>query len=222
MYRFATRAPRETALRWVLRDVSFDVKPGEAVGLVGRNGTGKTTLMKILAGIAQPTSGVVRVPLRASTQFALGVGFSPFLTGIENVFLQGTVLGLTNADVRRLLPDIAAFADIGEAMNRPLWTYSTGMHARLAFAIAAHAHAELMLIDEALNAGDAAFNERCRRALVDARNSGKTLVVVSHSGAALKALCDRAIWIHDATVRADGAINHVLDEYWNYTVKASG
>jgi ABC-type polysaccharide/polyol phosphate transport system ATPase subunit len=222
LYRFVTRAvqPQETR-RWVLRDVSFELKPGESVGIIGRNGAGKSTLLKILAGIASPTSGTVHVPVRVSTQFALGVGFNPFLTGMENMFLHGTVLGLTNRDVRRLMPDITAFADLGEAIHAPLWTYSTGMSARLAFAIAAHAHADLMLIDEALNAGDAAFNERCRRALEDAKKIGRTHVVVSHSAESIKMLCDRSIWLDQGTIRATGPTREVLSEYLARTVKSS-
>jgi ABC-type polysaccharide/polyol phosphate transport system ATPase subunit len=206
----------------VLRDVSFELESGESLGVIGRNGAGKSTLLKIMAGISYPTSGTVQIPVRVSTQFALGVGFSPFLTGLENVFLQGTVLGLTNREVRRLLPEIVAFADIGEAIHRPLWTYSTGMNARLAFAIAAKAHFELMLIDEALNAGDASYNERCRRVLEDARKNGRTLVIVSHSADSIKALCDRAIWLDHGAVRAAGPTLDVLGEYLAKTVKVPG
>lgn len=219
LYRVVTRMPHDTRRRWALRDVSVEIKPGESLGIVGRNGAGKSTLMKILAGIATPTSGSVKVPLRVSTQFALGVGFSPFLTGTENVFLQGTVLGLTNREIRRLLPEIAAFADLGEAIDRPLWTYSTGMNSRLAFAIAAHAHAELMLIDEALSAGDAAFYARCRRVLDDAKKEGRTLVVVSHSLESVRALCERAIWIDHGAVRASGSTASVIAEYLETTVR---
>jgi len=221
LYRLVVRIPQENRQRWVLRDVSFEVKPGESVGIIGRNGAGKSTLLKILAGIAQPTSGTVRVPMRVSTQFALGVGFSPFLTGLENVYLQGTVLGLTNREIRSLLPKISEFADIGDALHRPLWTYSTGMNSRLAFAISAYAYAELMLIDEALGAGDAAFNRRCQLTLKEARQQGRTLIVVSHNTESTRALCDRAIWLEHGSIKAEGPTGDILKGYLDATVPAT-
>jgi lipopolysaccharide transport system ATP-binding protein len=218
LVRLVARTHDPAPVRWVLRDVSFTLQPGESLGVVGRNGAGKSTLLKILAGIAQPTSGAVRVPVRVSTQFALGAGFNLALTGTENTYLQGTILGLTNREVRTLLPAIEAFAELGEAMHRPLWTYSTGMIARLGFAIATHAHGDLMLLDEALSAGDASFRERCRRALEDARKEGRSLVVVSHNAESIRTLCDRALWLHHGQVRAAGAAAAVVSDYMNDTV----
>ena len=222
LYQAVARRRQPTPLRWVLRDVSFELAPGSALGLVGRNGAGKSTLLKIVAGITRPTTGHVDVPMRVSTQFALGAGFNAFLTGEENAFLQGTILGLTNQQVRELMPAIAAFAELGEAMQRPLWTYSTGMVARLAFAVAAYAHAELMLIDEALSAGDAAFNERCRRVLADARRDGRTLVVVSHSDDSIRSLCDSALWLDRGEVREMGSTEDVLAAYRRDLQRTSG
>jgi lipopolysaccharide transport system ATP-binding protein len=219
VYQLLTRAPRPVKLRWVLRDVSFELQPGQSLGIVGRNGAGKSTLLKILAGIARPTSGHVKVPMRVSAQFALGAGFNQFLTGIENAYLQGTILGLTNREVRALLPAITAFAELGEAMHRPLWTYSSGMTSRLAFAIASHAHSELMLIDEALSAGDASFHERCRRVLVEARGKGRTLVVVSHGAESIRALCEQTLWLDRGRIRALGPTDTVLSDYMNEMVK---
>ncbi|MGE3517493.1 MAG: ABC transporter ATP-binding protein [Vicinamibacterales bacterium] len=211
--RLATRTHEESPLRWVLRDVSFTLGAGESLGVVGRNGAGKSTLLKIVAGIARPTAGLVRVSARVSAQFALGAGFNMSLTGVENAYLQGTVLGLTNREVRRLLPAIEAFADLDEAMHRPVWSYSTGMVTRLAFAVAAHAPGDLMLFDEALGAGDAGFRERCGRVLRDARANGRSLIVVSHSADAIRSLCDRAIWLDHGKVRAAGPADAIVDEY---------
>jgi lipopolysaccharide transport system ATP-binding protein len=205
----------------VLRDVSFTAAAGESIGVVGRNGAGKSTLLKIVAGIAQPTSGIVRVPVRVSAQFALGAGFNMSLTGVENTYLQGTVLGLTNREVRQLLPAIEAFAELGEAMHRPMWKYSTGMVSRLAFAIAAHAPGDLMLFDEALGAGDAGFRERCGRVLKEARKDGRSLIVVSHSPDAIRSLCDRALWLDHGKVRATGPADSVVAEYMRETVGAA-
>jgi ABC-type polysaccharide/polyol phosphate transport system ATPase subunit len=221
LYRAVTRRP-PPPLRWVLRDVSFEVPAGTSLGVVGRNGAGKSTLLKIVAGITRPTTGRVEVPMRISTQFALGAGFNAYLTGEENAFLQGTILGLTNREVRQLLPAVTAFAELHEAMHRPLWTYSTGMVARLAFALAAHAQADLMLIDEALSAGDAAFNERCRRVLQDARGAGRTLIVVSHSDESIRSLCDVGLWLDRGEIREMGSTEAVLAAYRRDLQRASG
>mgnify|MGYP002784288693 CR=1 FL=1 len=218
--RAVARQPPSAPPRWVLRDVSFTLQPGESIGIIGRNGAGKSTLLKIVAGIARPSSGRVRVPMRVSAQFALGAGFNQALTGVENAYLQGTMLGLTNQQVRAKLPEIEAFTELGEAMRRPLWTYSTGMHARLAFALAAQAETELMLIDEALGTGDAAFRDKCRQVLADVRRRGRALIVVSHSGDALKSMCDRGLWLDHGTVREDGPIADVLAHYHAATVPA--
>jgi ABC-2 type transport system ATP-binding protein/lipopolysaccharide transport system ATP-binding protein len=209
---FARTAP-SPALRWVLREVSFEVRQGESLGVIGLNGAGKSTLLKVLAGITRPTSGRVCVPFRTSAQFALGAGFHQYLTGLENTFLQGTMLGLTNQEVRDRLTAITEFAEIGEAIHRPIWTYSTGMVARLAFAIAAHTHAELILIDEALSAGDASFAERCRGALESSRREGRAFVIVSHSAEAIRRLCDRALWLDQGQVRAIGPTAPIVAAY---------
>jgi lipopolysaccharide transport system ATP-binding protein len=218
LVRAVTRTSEPVPVRWVLREVSFTLGPGESLGIIGRNGAGKSTLLKILAGIAQPTSGSVRVPVRVCTQFALGAGFNLSLTGVENTYLQGTVLGLTNREVQAALPAIEAFAELGEAMHRPLWTYSTGMIARLGFAIATKAHGDLLLLDEALGAGDASFRDRCRRAIEDSRKDGRSLVVVSHSAEAIRTLCDRALWLDHGKVRATGPAAAVLSDYLRETV----
>ena len=196
-----------------LRDVSFRVRRGESLGVVGKNGSGKSTLLKILAGIAVPTCGEVQVAARVSTQLALGSGFHPYLTGRENVFLQGTILGMTNRHVQGLLPEIVKFAGLDGAIERPLWTYSTGMVARLGFSIAAHAEFEVLLLDEALSAGDLGFRERCQETLRGFRASGATLVIVSHGTDNLFELCDRALWLEHGNVRGLGPAAAVIEQY---------
>ena len=205
------RQPAQTVCS--LSDVSFDVAQGASLGVVGHNGAGKTTLLKILAGIARPSSGQVEVRGRVATQLALGSGFQPYLTGRDNVFLQGTLLGLTNRDIADREAAIVAFAGLEEAIDRPLWTYSSGMAARLGFAVATHARFDILLLDEALSAGDASFRERCSAALAGFRQAGKTLVIVSHGADSIRRLCDRALWLDHGRVRELGAADEVVAAY---------
>jgi ABC-type polysaccharide/polyol phosphate transport system ATPase subunit len=198
---------------WALRDVSFTVGRSESLGIIGANGAGKTTLLKLIGGIARPSAGHASVSGRISTQFGLGTGFHPYLTGIENAQLQGTILGLTNAEVRRRLPAIAAFAELGAAIDRPLWTYSTGMAARLGFSVAVHADFDILLLDEALSAGDASFRNRCRERMLSFRDSGKTLAIVSHGASALRELCERVLWLDHGRVRCLGPTAQVIEAY---------
>ncbi len=196
-----------------LNSVSLRVARGESLGIVGGNGAGKSTLLKLLAGIATPSSGKVEVRAKVSTQLSLGSGFHPFLTGRENVFLQGTVLGISNRQIRALIPTIVEFAGIEEAVDRQLWTYSTGMAARLGFAIAAHVEFELLLLDEALSAGDHAFRARCAERLQQFRSSGATMIIVSHGSENLRLLCDRALWLDHGEVRTIGPVLEIIDRY---------
>ena len=196
-----------------LHDVSFRVARGESLGIVGHNGSGKSTLLKILAGIAAPTSGKVEVRGRVATQLQLGAGFNPFLSGRENIFLQGSILGMTNRQIRGLIPAILEFAGLENAVDRELWTYSSGMNARLGFAIAAHVDFDLLLLDEALSAGDRAFRERCAETLQRFRASGATLIIVSHGSENLRQLCDNAIWLHGGKIRASGPAPEIIKQY---------
>lgn len=202
--------PREIC---ALRDVTFRVKRGESIGVIGRNGAGKSTLVKILAGIATPSCGKVQVAARISTQIALGSGFHPFLTGRENIFLQGSILGMSNREVRSLLPEIVDFAGLDGAIDRQLWTYSNGMVARLGFSVAAHAKFEVLLLDEALSAGDLGFRDRCEDTLRRFRASGATLVIVSHGSESIYELCDRAIWLDNGKIKAMGTPPEVIEQY---------
>ena len=213
LVRIAARRSGAAPGHWALREVSFAVSAGESFAIVGPNGAGKSTLLKILAGITTPTSGRVRVGTRVAAQFGLGTGFQPDLTGRENVFLQGTMLGLTNDRVRQRLARILEFAEIGDAIDQPIWTYSAGMSARLGFAIAAHVDFDVLLMDEALSAGDRAFQRRCRTALEGFQRAGKTLIIVSHGLDALAQLCQRALWLEGGRVRAVGPVAAVVDRY---------
>jgi ABC-type polysaccharide/polyol phosphate transport system ATPase subunit len=215
----------ENLLRWMfgmrarrqeihaLNNVSFRVARGESLGMVGSNGAGKSTLLKILAGIATPSSGKVEVRARVATQLSLGSGFHPYLTGRENIFLQGTILGMTNRQVRSLIPAIVEYAGLEDAVDRQLWTYSSGMTSRLGFAIAAHVQFELLLLDEALSAGDRAFRERCTETLQKFRSSGATMIMVSHGSENLRLLCDRCIWLDHGEICAIGPAAEILDRY---------
>jgi len=196
-----------------LNNVSFRVARGESLGIVGRNGSGKSTLLKILAEIAAPSSGKVQVRGRVATQLALGAGFHPYLTGRENVFLQGSILGLTNRQIRTLMPAIVEFAGLEDAVDRQLWTYSSGMTARLGFAVAAHVSFDLLLLDEALGAGDHSFRDRCTETLQRFRSSGATMIIVSHGSENLRLLCDRALWLDRGEIRALGPVREIIDRY---------
>jgi ABC-type polysaccharide/polyol phosphate transport system ATPase subunit len=212
-YRWLTRTRRTTSSYWALRDVAFSVASRESLGIVGANGAGKTTLLKLIGGIAQPTVGRATTTGRISVQFGLGAGFHPFLSGVENAKLQGTILGLTNAEVRRRMPAIVAFAGLGDAIERPLWTYSSGMAARLGFSVAVHVDFDVLLLDEALSAGDSGFRNRCRERLLSFRDAGKTLAIVSHGAEGLMELCDRALWLEGGQVRGLGPAAEVIDAY---------
>jgi lipopolysaccharide transport system ATP-binding protein len=211
--RFATRRQRPRSVLEALHDISFELAPGESLGVVGHNGAGKTTLLKIIAGITQPTSGSVTTSGKVSTQLGLGLGFNMQLTGRENVYLEGTLLGLSNREVRRRLGVIVEFADLDQAIEEPLWTYSSGMVSRLAFAAAAHTDFDTLLLDEALSAGDARFRARCDETLQHFRREGRTLIVVSHGVASITALCDRALWIDHGRMREIGDAASVTTSY---------
>jgi ABC-type polysaccharide/polyol phosphate transport system ATPase subunit len=208
-----TRSQPPRPLRWALRDVSFRVERGTSLGVIGHNGAGKSTLLKMIAGIARPTSGKVAVRGRISTQLGLGLGFNPLLTGRENIFLEGTIFGLSNRDIRARMDGIVEFSGLSGSVDQPLWTYSTGMSSRLGFAVAAHVDFETLLLDEALSAGDAAFRERCNEALQRFRDDGRTLVIVSHGMASIRDLCDRVLWLDHGTVLGEGTPAEMADAY---------
>jgi lipopolysaccharide transport system ATP-binding protein len=198
--------------KWVLRDVTFDVARGEKIGIVGRNGAGKTTLLQILCGITRPTTGSVEVNGRIAPILALGSGFDGLLTGRENARIGGAILGLKRREIDERMDSIAAFADIGSAFEQPMRTYSTGMVARVAFAICAHADADILIVDEALSVGDEVFQKKCENYILNFAKTG-TLLMVSHDLGFLSSLCDRIIWLEDGVVRESGEPSTVVAKY---------
>lgn len=203
--------PKDTL--WALRDVSFSVARGEAFGIIGANGSGKSTLLQIIAGILRPESGTVEVNGRLSALLELGSGFSPEFTGRDNVFLNGSLLGLSHEEIDARFGEIERFAGIGDFINQPIKTYSTGMVLRLAFAVAAHVDPEILIVDEALAVGDIAFRQRCMRKIHELRAGGATILFVSHETSDVKALCERCLWLQNGAVQELGEADAVVAKY---------
>ena len=204
---------REEAI-WALKDTSFDVQPGEVVGLIGRNGAGKSTLLKILSEITYPTEGRVEIRGRVGSLLEIGTGFHPELTGRENIFLNGAILGMTRAEIKRKFDEIVAFAEVDKFIDTPVKRYSSGMYVRLAFAVAAHLEPEILLVDEVLAVGDAQFQKKCLGKMSDvAHGEGRTILFVSHNMAAIESLCDRCILLQGGTLGSDGPTDQVIARY---------
>lgn len=196
-----------------LRNVSFDIRRGESVGIVGRNGSGKSTLLQLICGIRQPSMGTVSVSGRISALLELGSGFHPDFTGRENVFMQGAIVGLTKVDMEKRFDQIAAFADIGEYLEQPIKSFSTGMVLRLAFAVAISVEPEILIIDEALAVGDTAFQVKCMNRMQELAGSGVAMLLVSHNAYQIQRMCNRAIYLTEGTMRMDGNSFDVLARY---------
>ena len=205
------RRPKDSI--WAVRDVSFTVNQGEVVGLIGRNGAGKSTLLKLLARITRPTVGFADLHGRIGSLLEVGTGFHLELTGRENVFLSGAILGMKKAEIRRKFDEIVAFAEVERFLDSPLKHYSTGMHMRLAFAVAAHLEPEILLVDEVLAVGDAAFQKKCLGKMQDVSRAGRTIIFVSHNMAAVRSLCSRAAWLENGRLLEDGATEEVINRY---------
>jgi ABC-2 type transport system ATP-binding protein/lipopolysaccharide transport system ATP-binding protein len=198
---------------WAVRDLDLAVEQGEALGVVGQNGAGKSTLLKILAGITEPTSGEARTLGRVGALLEVGTGFHPELTGRENIFLNGGILGLRRAEVQARLEEIVAFAGVGRFLETPVKRYSTGMRLRLAFAVAAHIEPPIIVVDEVLAVGDAAFREKCLGKMSEIGRHGRTVLFVSHDLGALTRLCSRAIWLDHGRLRDDGPAADIVAAY---------
>jgi len=213
--RLQGRDPAESAdTFWALRDVSFDVQPGEVLGLIGRNGAGKSTLLKILGEITDPTTGEVRLRGHVASLLEVGTGFHPELSGRENIFLNGAILGMRRAEIARKFDEIVAFAEIERFLDTPVKRYSSGMYVRLAFAVAAHLEPEILLVDEVLAVGDHAFQQKCLGKMQDvARTQGRTVIFVSHNMAALSRLCTHAVLLDGGRVARQGTATDVVQEY---------
>jgi lipopolysaccharide transport system ATP-binding protein len=198
---------------WALRDVSFEVQRGETFCVVGENGSGKSTLLQICAGVLEPTSGNISVNGRVSALLELGSGFNPEFSGRDNVYLNGAILGFSNKEMDRRFAEIEEFAEIGDFINQPVKTYSSGMVVRLAFSVAIHVDPEVLLVDEALAVGDVYFRQRCMRKVHELRGRGITILFVSHATGDIKALGDRAVWLDHGEVRAIGKADLIVMQY---------
>ncbi len=198
---------------WALKDVSFTIQPGEIVGIIGRNGAGKSTLLKVLARITEPTRGHADVYGRLGSLLEVGTGFHPDLTGRENIYLNGSILGMPRRDIARKFAEIVAFAELERFLDTPVKHYSSGMYVRLAFAVAAHLEPEILLVDEVLAVGDAAFQKKCLGKMSEVARDGRTVLFVSHNTAALLGFCQRGILLEHGQVTADDKIETVIQRY---------
>src|SRR6202049_4505990 len=202
---------------WALRDVSFEVTEGEALGIVGHKGAGKTTILRILSSITSPTQGEITVRGRLAAMVEVSSGFHPELTGLENVYLHGAMLGMRRSEIRRKLESIVEFSGVGQYIDVPVKRYSSGMYVRLGFSIAAHLNPDILLLDEVLAVGDAAFQAKCLERIAEFRKNGRTVVFISHDLAAVYRLCDRALLLSHGQVLMDGPARSVIEEYQRVT-----
>jgi ABC-type polysaccharide/polyol phosphate transport system ATPase subunit len=198
---------------WALRDVNFEIRRGEVVGIIGRNGAGKSTLLKILSRITEPSAGRVTIEGRIASLLEVGTGFHPELSGRENIYLNGAVLGMSRAEIRQKFDEIVAFAEVKKFLDTPVKRYSSGMYVRLAFAVAAHLEPEILVVDEVLAVGDAEFQKKCLGKMKDVAGAGRTVLFVSHNLAAVKNLCSRGLLVSGGRQRLNGSVKEVLDAY---------
>ena len=207
------REPTDEETLWAVRDVNFDVPKGQVVGIIGRNGAGKSTLLKLLSRITEPTGGRAVIEGRLGSLLEVGAGFHPELTGRENIFLNGAILGMHRTEVRAKFDDIVGFSGVERFLDTPVKRYSSGMYVRLAFAVAAHLEPEVLIVDEVLAVGDAEFQRRCLGKMEAIGQEGRTVLLVSHSMPTISRFCKRAILLHGGTVAADGPVNDVVATY---------
>lgn len=198
---------------WALKDVSFSVAKGETLGIIGRNGAGKSTMLKLLSGISKPTQGAIGVHGKLAALIEVGAGFHPDLTGRENVYLNGAILGLKRQEVRALFDRIVEFAEVGPFIDTPVKRYSSGMYVRLGFAIAVHINPDVLLIDEVLSVGDMAFQQKCMQRIHDMKQAGKTIIFISHNMSAVQRICDRALLLDHGQVTMEGDVDAVVRAY---------
>jgi lipopolysaccharide transport system ATP-binding protein len=220
--RLAGESAAETEEFWALKDVSFEVQPGEVVGIIGRNGAGKSTLLKILSRITKPTTGSVTLNGRVGSLLEVGTGFHPELTGRENVYLNGSILGMSRREIARKFDEIVAFAEVEQFLDTPVKRYSSGMYVRLAFAVAAHLEPEILIVDEVLAVGDAEFQRKCIARMKTVGTRGTTVLVVSHNLAVIEHLCPRVLSMQKGLVLADGDPPEVIRQYIQTTQARGG
>lgn len=211
--RMLSEAGNEDEFIWALRDATFEIRPGEVVGFIGRNGAGKSTLLKLLSRVVTPTTGRAFIHGRVGSLLEVGTGFHPELTGRENIYLNGAVLGMRRAEIRRVFDQIVAFSEIERFLDTPVKRYSSGMYVRLAFAVAAHLEPEILIVDEVLAVGDVQFQKKCLGKMGDVAESGRTILFVSHNLGAVRELCNRGILLERGQVIADGPVEEVAARY---------
>ena len=216
------RRDRDAEHIWALRDVSFEVKPGERVGIIGRNGSGKTTLLRLLAGITRPNQGKIIVKGRLGVLIEIMAGFHPELTGRENVYLNGAIMGMSRKEIKRKFDEIVAFAELEDFIDTPIKRYSSGMHVRLGFAVSAHLDPDILLVDEVLAVGDAAFQQKCLGKMGTAAQEGRAVLFVSHNMFAVQNLCTRGILLESGKVIVDGNVNTIIEAYLGSKRKQEG
>ena len=200
---------------WALKDVSFEIKHGEAVGIIGRNGAGKSTLLKLLSRITEPTEGRIEIDGRVASLLEVGTGFHPELTGRENIFLNGAILGMTRMEIKKKFDEIVAFAEVEKFLDTPVKHYSSGMYLRLAFAVAAHLEPEILIVDEVLAVGDAAFQQKCLGKMGEVSSGGRTVLFVSHQMNAVQSLCSRCLLLKQGKLTASGLPSEIINQYLN-------
>jgi lipopolysaccharide transport system ATP-binding protein len=207
---------------WALRDVSFEVKEGEVIGIIGRNGAGKSTLLKILSRITDPTEGRIKIKGRVASLLEVGTGFHPELTGRENIFLNGAILGMHRSEIRKKFDEIVAFAEIEKFLDTPVKRYSSGMYVRLAFAVAAHLEPEILIVDEVLAVGDAEFQKKCLGKMGEVAKGGRTIIFVSHDMRNITRLCDKGLLLESGKIECQGEMNFVVGRYLQEEIPESG
>lgn len=198
---------------YALKNISFTLKKGETLGIIGKNGAGKSTLLKIITGVLTPSSGKIQVNGRIASLLELGAGFNPEMTGVENIYMNGTLMGYSKEEMDKRIDNIVSFADIGDFINQPVKMYSSGMFARLAFAVNAFVEPDILIVDEALSVGDNAFQIKCMRRMKELMEGGTTILFVSHDINAIRRFCTKAVWINDGTIKLMGDVNWVVDKY---------
>jgi len=205
--------------KWALNDVSFEVEEGKAIGIIGKNGAGKSTILKILSKVTAPTKGLIKVKGRIASLLEVGTGFHPELTGKENIFLNGAILGMTKAEIRRKLDEIIDFSGVEKYIDTPVKRYSSGMYVRLAFAVAAHLEPEILIVDEVLSVGDAEFQKKCLGKMGDVAKGGRTVLFVSHNMSAISELCPQSILLQQGTIAYYGDSHTAIKKYLSYNIK---
>lgn len=214
------RPPTDDETLWAIRDVSFEINEGEVVGIVGHNGAGKSTLLKVLSRITDPTAGRARIHGRVGSLLEVGTGFHPELTGRENIFLNGAILGMRRTEIEDKFDEIVAFSGVERFLDTPVKRYSSGMYVRLAFSVAAHLQPEVLLVDEVLAVGDGEFQKKCLGKMGDVAKEGRTVLFVSHNMIAVQNLCTRAIWLRGGQVHGDGPTSQIIANYMAYSFAA--